>query len=446
MVASTYSRPRRSFNGIPDEGTFIINTCGPIAASQWFVDPTPRDSLEFTGLIANAFSGFAQVGSPAVGQTDLYSLVAHEVGIHLLGIAQDEDFLWEDRWEDGHPSLSLTGLLDASVALLGPPGAGTGASVPGTLWRYDGGGVEALFSTNNGCTGVNSVDSAFPLHVAMPANANQFTSNGTTYFGVRDIGNPCLTAGLRTVPSLLLSRTLAEVYGYSIIPHDSFPTFYSHLDAAGNLLIRGGSIGEGFYTPTGQSNDTFHLQQVGDNLKVEVDIGIDVPGTGVGSFTSTFPLSSINSITILGHDGTASPGPDGDDVVTLNLSDGNWIPNGGINVDGGTGTNSLHFIGQSKYLIDGNSITVGNDASGVGYTNMSELIVSMDVSNANNSAVVANTPPSLQSLRIFGGQGIDRFEVESLHQQTSAVLTGHGNDDILIFAPTPQTLDQVLGQ
>lgn len=163
------------YNGIPDEGTIIIDDCVPggvSGLSGWFVDPTPNEASEFLGGISNPFAANPPIGSPANGMADLFSIVTTEMA-HVHGISGDVDFLWQDKFEDNDPAFKSTGVNDANA--------------PGKLWVYDAGGHEVLLTTNNG--GANGTDTGFPVHVATPDPNHLVTIGSKTYFGAWDVGN-----------------------------------------------------------------------------------------------------------------------------------------------------------------------------------------------------------------------------------------------------------------
>lgn len=422
--------PGDPFNGKPDEGTIILNSCtDSVLGIQWFVDPTPNESSEFLGAIPNAYAGDAPTSSPAAGLSDLLTVVTVEMA-HLLGISDDEDFLWEDLVEDNDPSIQPAGVGDAEI--------------PGQLWLYDDAGIQALYTTNNGCSSGN--DTGFPVHIAEPNSGNTVTSGAKTFFGVEDIGNACFENGRRYLPSQLMAKIFDEVYGFDFIPFNTFENFYIHRDAAGNLLVRGGSPGGGEYIQTGLSNDVFSLEQIGSDLQVRVDIGTDVPGTNATTeFVRLFPLSSINSITILGHDGI-SGGPDGDDVITLDFQAGNWIPPGGITVDGGTGNDILHIQGQTDFTVSDGVIQIGGPGNEINYSDIEHMTITIDSSSSQSLTLINSTPAILDDLAVIGGPGNDVVEVEGLAAITNLTVLGLGGDDDVRVTTTGENLDAADGE
>jgi len=447
-------------NGKPDEGTIILNAC-----SNWFVDPTPTESSEFLGPIFNAFAGKAQAGSPAAGMSDLYTVVAVEM-THLLGISEDEDFLWEDNFENNDPSIKDVGVADKQLPV-------------GKLYRYDNGagGVEVLMTSNNGC-GASSTDRNFPLHVAEADPLHAISFGGTTYYGAEDVGNACFNFGERYHPSILSSRIFREIYGYSISSQASFPNFYTHLDANGVLTVRGGSPGQvdasgnPFYNNTTDSNDKILVKSQGNNVVVEVDLEKQVRGTGVDSstvFKRSFPKSSLTSIQIFGFDGVYCDtnsdlifaeycdsnndmvaDEDGWDDITLDFTDSNWIPSGGITVDGGTGQNTLMVLGplaQTDYLLTGRQIDVSPASGTIQYLGFTDLVVVADPNSSNHTMGISGSgnDPTPFRMQLSTGNGPDTVTINGTPDGLSQLdlSTLDGQDQITIEAKSASTLVDV---
>jgi len=418
--------PGDPWNGIPDEGAIIINANRDANNMvQWFVDPTPNESSEFMGTLVNAFCADAQGGSAAAGFSDLFSTVAHEMA-HLLGMSRDEDFLWEDMADDDNdPAIQPTGQSDTALA----------AGEDGDLWRYDDGGVKALFTTYNAGSS-NNGNSDFPIHIAQPDAQNVYQD----FYGARDLGNASRPDGRRSLPSLLLSRYLREVYGYDLTWHEDFPNFYIHLDAAGKLTVRGGGDGEANYPPnypsTGDSNDIITLSSQGDDLVVEVDIGIDVPGTGVDTFfRQHFPINDVDSIEIFGYDGVNWS--DGDDSITLDFSNVNWFPTGGITVNGGGDVNQLLIIGPPgdghSYDITGSNVSFDAWPVPLDYHNIDELTVMAEPGSSGNTMQVTTTK-DLERLVLVGGDGplSDTISVvDVFYSMENIEINALGGDDVI---------------
>jgi hypothetical protein len=411
--------PGHPWNGIPDEGTIVLNTCLGETSLDWFVDETPHESSEFLGPIANAFAGRAPADSPAFDKWDLYSVVAHEM-MHILGISWDVDFLWEDLVDENDPKLQPTTKTDAAYN-----------EPDSRLWTYNG-GVKALFTTIN-----SGKDSGFPIHTAQPQMNNWVTIGNTTFFGVRDVANAGLPNGWRTLPSLLVSRVFSEVYGYSIRPHMQFPNFYTHLSADGALSVRGGSIGEGpIYTNTADSDDEIMLSLQDGDLLVGAGIGTPVPGTGLPGSISPFqrkiPLANVESIELFGYGGISTPA-DGDDLFTLNFNLGNWLGTKPLSINGGTGYNKLvvHGLPQATdYVIEAGTIQF-DGGSLISFTNIAELELIADPNSSNNTITVLDTG-ALQKLKIVGGDGVDVIDVQDTNfSLQNLVIHGMAGNDVI---------------
>src|SRR5262249_38176127 len=70
-------------NGWPTAAKIAFGD-GNDQGKSYFFHPNPHESSQFQGTIVNAFSGFAQPGSPADGKIDLYTIAEHEL-CHALG-------------------------------------------------------------------------------------------------------------------------------------------------------------------------------------------------------------------------------------------------------------------------------------------------------------------------------------------------------------------------
>ena len=115
--------PTKNLGGKPTEGSASIGRGGDTNndnigdGAGWFLDPTPQEHSEFLGTINNAFSAQAQVGSPAAGLSDLYSIVLHEFG-HALGFTRGSDYLLQKEGKDGQQYAGINGPHDSNPVLL----------------------------------------------------------------------------------------------------------------------------------------------------------------------------------------------------------------------------------------------------------------------------------------------------------------------------------------
>jgi len=418
-------------DGVPQDGSFTFNACGGPSNIGWYLDPTPFDSAEFRGEITNAFALDATPNGPAAGVFDLFTVIVSEMA-HLVGIAQDEDFLLEDL-NDNNPPFVDWGIDDAAFDT-------------GTLWTYTG-SVPALFTDNNGGNGGDNTGE--PLHIAEPVLGNRINFGGTTYYGAQDAGNAVYEMGRRYLPSRLLAVILDDVYPYDINPPQSFGTAYANLDpTTGNLLIRGGSSGGNVYFPTSPSDDTFTLSREGNRLRVDVSIGIPVPGTATdGTLTSYFDMSDIQTISIqTSTDPNVVIDGTGEETVILDFGGGTIIPSGGIVVDGGANTNYLQIRGSAvpqNYLVDSTQITVGGRT--ITYDNFQDVQIVADATTSNNTFRVNGTPSDLTNLLFFGSTGDDIFDIEGLNANTTVDVAALDGADQIYLGLVSSDLDDVEG-
>jgi hypothetical protein len=306
-----------------------LNGDGRGDGGGWFLDPTPFDNSEFTGDIVNAFAGDAQTGSPAAGLADLFTVVGAEL-THVMGLFSSPARLQNP--ENGR------------LVSLGIPDDSTDAGGVGRYFVFDGPSVTHLLTSNNG--GPNGEDFGEAVHSAGPNGPSQpiaFTSlfrGNRQLFGDEDIGNARFERGRRYLVSDVMALVLHDAYSYTITRPERFGTFYAVLDqSTGNLLIRGGD---------GASADNITLRRDGADLVVSVNVGIDPSGShangdngNAAAWDSHFNFAALNSITI-------QPG-DGDDAVTLDFAGGDVIPAGGIDFDGGAGTDEINAIADANF-------------------------------------------------------------------------------------------------
>lgn len=179
-------------DGKPIQGSQSFGSCGA-GGSGWFIDPTPNDNSEFAGAINNAFTGTAQVGSPAAGQSDLYSIVLAEL-THNMGICNSG--CGTSLYNAGGFT-SDTGMVDDT------PNLGPG---PGNFFIFQGASIDALMTNNNGGAGGSAVTN--PLHTAQARTGNSsITFGGVTVFGADDNGNCCGPSAPGSARTLVSNRT-----------------------------------------------------------------------------------------------------------------------------------------------------------------------------------------------------------------------------------------------
>lgn len=305
----------------------------------WFLDPTPQDNSEFRGAIVNAFAGDAQPGSPAVGQADLFTVVAQEL-THVMGISSNPQARIHNP-DAG--TITNTGIADDAE------GGGVGR-----YFVFDGPSVTHLMTSNNG--GPNGTDRGRIVHSAGPGGATQpipFTSDfrgNRQLFGADDNGNALFELGRRYLVSDVTALILQDAYSYTIVRPQRFGTFFADLNSiSGNLLIRGGP---------GTSADSISLSRNGNDLVVSVDLGVDTPGSHAAgdnsnapAWVSRFRFADVVTITI--------DAGSGNDTVTLDTTGGDVIPTAGINYNGGAGVDVINATADTDFVLNDSQLVLG---------------------------------------------------------------------------------------
>jgi hypothetical protein len=209
-----------------------------------------------------------------------------------------------------------------------------------------------------------------------------------------------------------------------------FGTFYDRLEATEFLYIR---------TPAGNSNDTLSLQVSGSNLLVTMTLGSPVLRADPSSFTSVFPLSSVNYISIDMGGGSDSVtltgnipaelyiyGGEGNDSVTMHaannvFNDGFSITTHEVYVDGGPGFNTLSVNdasrGSTQYDIYPDRIKAKDS--------LSSAWADFEYDNINALGIVASG--SANTARVYG------VSTDIAAGQQMQLLMGGGNDNVTIF-------------
>ena len=394
--------PTKNLGGKPTEGSASIGRGGDTNndnigdGAGWFLDPTPQEHSEFLGTINNAFSAQAQVGSPAAGLSDLYSIVLHEFG-HALGFTRGSDYLLQKEGKETNTRSSDTD--GSSINQTRDGGGNIVTTNPGFLWRFDGPSIRHLMTSYDSApsdptapTLSKGTDSSFGSHSA--AAGQTVTSNGITYVGADDLMNPRYAVGQRRIIPETMALILQDAYGYTINDPANWPnlavtnsgvgaygtSFYAALRRSdGRLLIRGG-VGA----------DVITVSSVGSSLLVTVDIGNDVAGTGslpgtgnLPAFSAFFPTdSAINTIVI--------EADAGNDLIIVDGSLGH-----NVRVRGGSGTDTVQInasAGQST--LSSSEFNAGATHVIYGDFNETEALI-IDGSKGQTQVSIDNTSPNV---------------------------------------------------
>src|SRR5262249_8451542 len=136
---------------------------------------------------------------------------------------------------------------------------------------------------------------------------------------------------------------------------------------------------------------------------------------------------------------------DGNDNVTIDLSGGNPIPDGGVTVDGGAaGHDSLTISGLPDVVVDSSKISTGSYSFKYSVTRMEELRVAPnDVGPA--TIRVDGSPVGVGELTLEGAFGAmaDVFDIESLAPNTAVTIDGGDGDDRIYLSFIAANLDRI---
>jgi hypothetical protein len=370
----------------------------------WFLDPTPFESSEFQGSVVNAFAGDAQTGSPAAGKGDFYTVFAAEL-THCIGLFGNSVAGWAAR---------TTGTTVNDTA----EGGGIGQ-----FWIFNGPSITHLLSSNNGGGGGSSFNAA--IHSAGPITT---TIDGTTYVGAQDQGNAVYEFGRRYLVNNTFALMFRDAYNYASVDPARYGTMYSSLNQTSKqLLVRGG---------TGTSSDDVSITRIGNTLRVSVDVGSDVAGTGalpgagnLPAFVSEYDISEVTSILV----GTT----DGNDTITLGSDLGV-----NVSVSGGNGTDSLVLQGDAG----DNAFTYSGTTASAGTTRLLSIITTENVSfvggDGNDTLTIAGTA-SAETFNLnaagFSGSRVGTFAT----MERVLINTLGGADTVNINAPETSVLIDV---
>ena len=201
---------------------------------------------------------------------------------------------------------------------------------------------------------------------------------------------------------------------------DSFPVYASVTINVINLFGANPIISG---TPNA---DTFLLRLRPDGVNLEVLLNSVVV---LGADPVPVPLSSLASVSLLGIGG--------DDTFTIDFVNGQPIPPGGINVDGGLGTDAVNVVGDPTDLI-GKNVTVtetaitglgGGVINDVNLAAVETLAASLTGGADTVNIDMDNTNNELTTATINAGGGNDLFNSLAVANLTTLNLFGAAGDD-----------------
>ena len=271
--------------GVPTAATVRVDNNG--GGAGWFLDSTPLDDIEFTGLATPFHASF--VDATLIGQArqnDFYRTVLHEIG-HALGISFQL------------PTLAIVGNLymfdsnNDGVYEVDTNPLGSGSVLLGYYSGTPQGAPFAVFTPDDGAhfyEGGTADQPLTPTHPHELMNAGRALPTGQS-------GSTPPFETTRQFISDLTVEVLADAYGYTAILPSTLDTAHGMLDSmTGTLLVQGRA--RNFATGVG-ANDTINLQRVidsqGDNILVNVNGNLE-----------RVPFAQVRDIIIHGNGGTDS--------------------------------------------------------------------------------------------------------------------------------------------
>lgn len=353
-------------DGRPIAATITINRGFDGMGGGYFVDTTPTEHSEFTGVIHNAFVGESTYGGNLV---DFQTMILHEVG-HVFGFSADRLF--------------DTGMLHPALDSAGNPVFSQGDGTGEQYWVFEGPNVTHLLtsdidSPSNGAGHfATQNDPNYPL---------QLPGLETPLEGSLDLMNATGHGGRRYLISNLDLMVLADAYDYEVIDGgaEAISNFYAFVRDNGELFVRGGEDDpNNNQHPGPNSDDDIHVSRDGDDLIVSVDVGNDVPGTGpTDAFISRFPLSKVTQVTI--------ESGDGDDEIVVDAPISNIDGVLTIDIDAGSGVTAP----QVDHIVTNNDIALSGK---------------LEITGAGETYVDVHGELDLETLEVnTPGAGIARF-------------------------------------
>jgi hypothetical protein len=259
-------------NGKPTSATITLGRTGD-GTNPWFLDPTLFSSA-FLGTSTNAYSGYAQAGSPAAGKQDLMEVVTHELG-HAMGFYSGTQI-------NAHST--DTGVVDTTSIPINPmdPTRGHYHAFVGT------GGFRCLLTSFNTTAGGGGQDTHGGEHSAA---GGSLTFGGNQYNGADDLMTPYYGSSQRRIVSRNDAFVLRDSYGYTVNdPATALGTYYAVKDNTGRLLIRG--------RLNAASGDTITIDthQLDGVTFTDVSVRIGTPAAGTETSPSPVYASSFSGV------------------------------------------------------------------------------------------------------------------------------------------------------
>jgi hypothetical protein len=395
-------------NGKPDIGHVTIgrglDTTGDGLGDggDWFIDPTPNENSEFLGNIANPYAGDAQGGSPAVGLSDLYTVVAAEM-THCMGLI------------GGNNDFQNSGFLSSTSVSDTAEGGGVG-----DFWTFVGPTISHLMTSNTG--GPTGTDVGTAIHTAGPGVPVGVIPTGV-FMGADDAGNAGYETGRRYLISNTVRLILDDAYGYDTVNPEEFGTFHAVLnESTGQVTVRGGN---------GTSADNIDISVDGGDVVIAVDVGNDIDGTGttpgtatLNSFITRYPAADVDSIVVDSGSGA--------DVINL------WGCESPVTVNGGFGNDTIN-VGDDD--IDSNLLADvqangGGDVDRLNFDDRLDgplsdiyLLTSTQLVKAPLGSNRRITYASMESVQLSGSDQNSRYDIFGVPAGTTFVtFAGSGND------------------
>jgi hypothetical protein len=404
-------------NGKPTAASISLGATGD-GVNAWFLDPTLFSSA-FLGTPSNAFTDYAQGGSPAAGRGDLLEVITHELG-HAMGFSSNS--VVNAKCTDTGVADTLDGKSDYY------------------LFRGTNGFTALLTGFNSGAGGGS--DAKGGEHFAAPGASA--TVGGTTYYGADDLMTPYYSLSQRKVVSREDAYVLRDAYGYTVNdPAAALGTFYAVLNpSTGKLIVRG--------RQDAASSDTISLDLIpsiiGPLVTTSVALGNPPPGTGyTGAYSGVFLSGTITSIEIDTGAGTS----------VVNLLDAPNVPitinsAGSATVNLGTGGNAQGVLGpvtlsnssgpNTKLSVDDSADSA---AHAITLTNNGSPTLGKIIGLLPNPITYAYG--QLGGVAIKTSAGNDTVAIENTVANDPVTITLGGGTDRVNISPVANNLDNIQG-